>query len=82
MVTQTRGSAAERRGKSGPKKASRTSPALYFRQVVAELRRVIWPTRRDLITYTTVVLVFVLVMVGIVTGMDYAFTKLVLGLFG
>ena len=81
MATQTRGSAAERRGKSGPKK-SRTTPALFFRQVVAELRRVIWPTRRELITYTTVALVFVLIMVAIVTGLDYLLTKLVLAVFG
>jgi preprotein translocase subunit SecE len=82
MATHTHGSADERRGKSGPKKGSRTTPALFFRQVVAELRRVIWPTRRELITYTTVALVFVLFMVGIVTGLDYAFTRAVLGLFG
>jgi preprotein translocase subunit SecE len=80
-VTQTRGSAAERRGRSGPKKA-RTTPALFFRQVVAELRRVIWPTRRELITYTSVALVFVLVMVAIVTGLDYVLTRAVLKVFG
>jgi preprotein translocase subunit SecE len=82
MATQTSGSSAERRGNSGPKKGSRTSPALYFRQVVAELRRVIWPTQRELITYTTVCLIFVLVMVAIVTSLDYGFTKAVLAVFG
>jgi preprotein translocase subunit SecE len=81
MATQTRGSSAERRGKSGTKK-SRMTPALFFRQVVAELRRVIWPTRRELITYTTVALVFVLIMVAIVTGLDYLLTKAVLAVFG
>jgi preprotein translocase subunit SecE len=81
MATQTRGSSAERRGKPGPKR-SRVTPALFFRQVVAELRRVIWPTRRELITYTTVALVFVLIMVAIVTGLDYLLTKAVLAVFG
>ena len=38
-------------------------PALFLRQVIAELRKVIWPTRRELRTYTIVALVFVLVMV-------------------
>ena len=33
--------------------------ALFFRQVVAELRKVVRPTRTELITYTSVVLVFV-----------------------
>ncbi len=82
MATQTRGSAAERRGKPGRKKGSRTTPALFFRQAVAELRRVIWPTRRELFTYTTVALVFVLIMVAIVTGLDYLLTKAVLAVFG
>jgi preprotein translocase subunit SecE len=54
----------------------------FFREVVAELRKVIWPTRRELITYTTVVLVFVTVMVAIVAGLDLAFAKGVLAVFG
>ena len=37
----------------------------------------IWPTRRELGTYTTVALVFIVVMVAIVTSLDYGFTKLV-----
>ena len=42
-----------------------------------ELRKVVWPTRKELVTYTTVALVFILVMVGIVTSLDYGFTRLV-----
>ena len=53
-----------------------------MRQIVAELRKVIWPTRKELVTYTTVALVFMLVMVAIVTGLDYGFTKLVFAVFG
>ena len=34
----------------------------FYKQVVAELRKVIWPTRRELLTYTAVVLVFVVFM--------------------
>jgi preprotein translocase subunit SecE len=56
--------------------------ALFVRQVIAELRKVIWPTRKELIAYTTVVLVFVLFMAGIVAGLDYIFTKGVLFIFG
>ncbi|GAA2644500.1 MULTISPECIES: preprotein translocase subunit SecE [Nonomuraea] len=67
---------------SGEKKQKRTSPALFYRQVVNELRKVIWPTRKDLITYTTVVLVFVLIMVAIVSGLDALFTEGVLRIFG
>jgi preprotein translocase subunit SecE len=84
MATQTRGEAAEKRSGSGraSKRANRTTPALFFRQMVSELRKVIWPTRKELVTYTIVVVVFVLFMVVIVTSLDYGFTKLVFELFG
>lgn len=55
---------------------------LFLRQMVAELRKVIWPTRRELITYTWVVIVFVAVVTAIVGVMDLLFTKLVLLVFG
>ena len=81
MATQTGGRAAGSQG-GGRGRGNRTTPPVFVRQVVAELRKVIWPTRRELITYTTVALVFVLIMVGIVSALDYGFTKGVLALFG
>ena len=56
--------------------------ALFLRQVIVELRKVIWPTRKELITYTTVVIVFVVIIAAIVAVFDYAFTKGVLAIFG
>jgi preprotein translocase subunit SecE len=83
MATQTRGTAPQKPAKSGrAAKPDRTTPALFVRQVVAELRKVIWPTRHELVTYTTVALVFILVMVAIVTSLDYGFTKLIIAVFG
>ncbi|GII67007.1 protein translocase subunit SecE [Sphaerisporangium krabiense] len=83
MAIDTRGEAADRPSKpTGRPAKKRTSPALFYRQIVAELRKVIWPTRKDLISYTTIVLVFVLVMVGIVAGVDALLTKGVLAIFG
>ena len=64
------------------KRDSRTTPALFFRQIVAELRKVIWPTRKELVTYTRGLLTFVVFMVIIVTILDYGFTKLVFEVFG
>ncbi len=55
---------------------------VFYRQVVAELRKVIWPTRKELVTYTTVVLVFVVAMVLIVSAFDFAFSQAVLKVFG
>ncbi len=54
----------------------------FYREVVAELRKVIWPTRKELVTYTTVVVVFVSIVIAIVAGLDYGFSKLVLLVFG
>jgi preprotein translocase subunit SecE len=54
----------------------------FIREVVAELRKVIWPTRKELSTYTLVVVVFVIIMLAIVGGLDFGFAKLVLWSFG
>ncbi len=84
MATQTRGEAPEKRSGAGraAKRETRTTPALFFRQMVGELRKVIWPTRSMLVTYTVVCMVFVIFMVIVVTTLDYGFTKLVFALFG
>jgi preprotein translocase subunit SecE len=54
----------------------------FFREVVAELRKVIWPTRKELLTYAVVVIVFVTVMLTVVASLDYGFAKAVLFVFG
>jgi preprotein translocase subunit SecE len=54
----------------------------FFREVVAELRKVIWPTRKELVTYATVVIVFVTIMFTIVATLDYVFAWSVLHVFG
>lgn len=55
---------------------------LFYRQVIAELRKVIWPTRKELLTYTTVVITFVAVIAAIVALLDFIFAKGVLWVFG
>jgi preprotein translocase subunit SecE len=54
----------------------------FFREVVAELRKVIWPSRRELRNYTVVVVVFVAVMLTIVGLLDLGLAKAVLFVFG
>ena len=56
--------------------------ALFLRQVVAELKKVVTPTWRELVTYTGVVLGFVVVMMAIVYVLDIAFGALVVFVFG
>lgn len=55
---------------------------LFLRQVVAELKKVVRPTRNELLTYTSVVLVFVLAVMTYVSILDFGFGKLVLWVFG
>ena len=57
-------------------------PATFAAQVMAELRKVVQPTRQELITYTIVVFVFVLAMMGYVFGLDQFFRWLVGLVFG
>jgi preprotein translocase subunit SecE len=68
--------------KSDEKRGLWARLTLFLRQVVAELRKVIWPTRKELITYTWVVIVFVAVVTAIVGVFDLVFTELVLRIFG
>jgi preprotein translocase subunit SecE len=56
-----------KRAKKGPLKRL----ALFYRQIIAELRKVVWPTRSQLTTYTTVVIIFVVIMIALVTVIDY-----------
>jgi preprotein translocase subunit SecE len=54
----------------------------YLKQVIAELRKVIWPNRKQMITYTSVVLAFLMFMVALVALADLGLAKLVLLVFG
>jgi preprotein translocase subunit SecE len=54
----------------------------YLKQVVAEMRKVIWPNRKQMLTYTSVVLVFLAFMVALVGLADFGLTKLALLVFG
>jgi preprotein translocase subunit SecE len=49
--------------------------------VVAELRKVVYPTQQQVVTYFIVVLVFVLVMMTIVAGLDYGLGRLMFEIF-
>jgi preprotein translocase subunit SecE len=55
---------------------------LFYRQVVNELKKVVWPTRNMLTTYTAVVLVFVTFIIAVVSVIDLVLTKVVFWVFG
>lgn len=56
--------------------------ALFIRQIFAELKKVVWPTREELVTYFQVVIVFVLAMAVFTGVVDFAFAWLVNKVFG
>jgi preprotein translocase subunit SecE len=58
------------------------APMRFVRESVSELRKVLAPSRHELITYSIVVIVFVVIMVSLVAGLDIGFAKLVLQIFG
>ena len=79
-TTSDRAPASPRKGEQKPGLWARMT--LFLRQMGAELRKVIWPTRKELITYTWVVIVFVAIITAIVGVYDLVFTRLVLQVFG
>jgi preprotein translocase subunit SecE len=85
VSADTRGS-----GRTGRKRGDGGNPvsrffrslSLFISQIIDELRKVVRPTRSELVNYTIVVIVFVTVIMAIVSVLDFGFTKLVLWVFG
>lgn len=46
------------------------NPVTFVKQVIAEMRKVIWPTGKQMVVYTIVVLAFLIFMVALVWGVD------------
>ena len=84
LVTET--SAGHQTGRADRKKGRQGNPvsrlfssiSLFISQILDELRKVVRPTGSELLNYTAVVIVFVLVIMGIVSALDFVFHKLVL----
>jgi preprotein translocase subunit SecE len=55
---------------------------LFYRQIVSELGKVVWPTKKQLTTYTAVVLVFVSFVILVVSIFDQVLTRIVFWIFG
>ena len=85
---QTKDRGEQRDGQQGGSRTARAfgvreahQPDVFYRQVVAELRKVVWPTRDQLVTYFIVVMVFVLIMMAIVSLLDLGLGKLAFEIF-
>jgi preprotein translocase subunit SecE len=53
----------------------------YIREVRGELRKVAWPTRPEVIRYSSIVLVTIIVLTTLIFGLDYLFAKGIFFLF-
>jgi preprotein translocase subunit SecE len=77
------GTAAPRRTpQDTPRRRSdRATPAEFFRQIREEMRQVSWPTRPEVINYSTIVFFVLIFMTSLVFGLGYGFSKFVSFLF-
>jgi len=63
------------------RRTQRARPAQFFREVREEMRQVAWPTRPELINYTTIVLFVLIFMTSLIFGLGFGFSKFVTFLF-
>ena len=67
---------------SAPVQTERTGPAQFLKEVRQELRKVNWPSRNEVLSYTAVVLVTTAVLTVIVWGVDWLISNAILNVFG
>jgi preprotein translocase subunit SecE len=78
---QERKSTVARTAPAAQANRPRTKPREFVKEVIGELKKVAWPTRKEVVAYSTVVFVSVVVIAAIIFGMDYVFAKGVLFLY-
>jgi len=69
------------RAQKGPSGRKRTSPVQFVREVRDEMRQVAWPSRSELINYTSVVLTTLIIMISLIFVLNLAFGKLITLMF-
>jgi preprotein translocase subunit SecE len=78
---ETKGEQRRMDAPSQPRR-ERTSVSQFLREVRLELRRVNWPSRREVASYSLVVLVAVSLITLYIAVIDQFFGQLVLEVFG
>jgi preprotein translocase subunit SecE len=78
-VAVASGPASSRSARRAPRQ--RTTPMIFARQIRDELRQVAWPTRVEMVNYSTIVLVTLIVMTALIFLLNFAFGKGVLFMF-
>jgi preprotein translocase subunit SecE len=70
-----------RRQQPAQAQKEKTGPREYFSEVKGEMRKVAWPTKKEVINSTIIVLIAVVVMTTLIFGFDYVSSEFVLFLF-
>ena len=63
------------------RRSQRTSPSQFVREIREEMRQVAWPTRPEVINYTSIVFFVLVFMTALIFGLGYEFSKFVTFLF-
>jgi preprotein translocase subunit SecE len=71
----------EGRPASRPPTQQRTSPRQYVREVKGELRKVAWPNREEVVRYSIIVLVTLVILTAFIFALDFLFARAVFFLF-
>ncbi len=71
----------QRQQKGGAPARRRSTPVQFVREVRDEMRQVAWPSRAELINYTSVVLTTLVIMISLIFVLNLAFGKFVTLLF-
>ncbi|HEX6237975.1 MAG TPA: preprotein translocase subunit SecE [Acidimicrobiales bacterium] len=64
-----------------PSEGGRTGPAQFVREVRGELRKVAWPTRAEVVNYSIIVFVALVILTSYIASLDYAFGEAIFKLF-
>lgn len=85
--------ASEGKGTATPSRAAATgggqtelswwrNPIAYIRAIIVELKKVAWPSRKELVSYSIVVLVVTAILTTIIWGMDEVLRRVATRVFG
>jgi preprotein translocase subunit SecE len=85
VADRRQAAASSARRASGPAardKGKRVGARQFLKEVRQELNKVDWPTRKELGTYTVVVLATVIVLTSFVFVLDLGFSKAIVNILG
>ena len=72
----------ERKAAPAPRpKQERTSPGQFLHEVRGELRKVAWPTRSEVINYSIIVLITVVLLTTLIALLDWGFGSAILRIY-